>query len=203
MNRPNQVVTLNGAKLKQIAHASHTATVTMTSLALRERLRHSSDIVRTKNQLIREGEKIVDSDYMSMWEALQSEGVGSIVYGRKHKPDRFEWYYSLKQVAKAGLEGTNEEVEKINGFKKKAPLTLVKKQVRPKLSDSEMLQRAKSMTSLKSKPAPEVRSNNVIHSKKLVFIPLRKDFNLEISLPMDLTTEELNIIQSALSRISA
>jgi hypothetical protein len=173
---PQQMVTLNGNELKKVAHASHTAEVTITALAIRERVRNFSDIVRTKNQLIRNGERIVEEDYMAFWKGLQDAGVGKIVYGRKGKPDRFEWYYSMKKVAKAALEGTNESVEKITSIKS-VPAQRVIKKVEKEVTRS--------------------------HSSRFVYIPLRKDFCLELSVPADLTKDEINVIENALRRISA
>jgi hypothetical protein len=186
-----QTVTLDGKKLQQIANASHSATVAITALALRERLRHFSDINRTKTQLIREGEKIVDSDYMKMWKDLQEAGVGSIVYGRKGKPDRFEWHYSLKKVAKSALEGTNEEVHKLVPEKKSAKQAKPTKVIRRKLSVEEKSQRANQSDAMN------------IGNEKLVFIPLRKGFNLEFTLPRDFSRDEAEIISQALHKVSA
>lgn len=187
-----QTVTLNGKQLHGIAHASHTATVTITALALRERLRHFSDINRTKTQLIRQGEKIVDSDYSQMWKDLQAAGVGSIIYGRRGKPDRFEWHYSLKKVAKAALEGTNEEVQKLANAPTKSKSKLVKSKSRPKLYAVEKADRAKQADSV-----------NVGRGLKMVCIALRKDFNVEFTLPANITKDEASFISSYISRLSA
>lgn len=172
----NQVVTLDGAKLKRIGQASHTAEVTMTDLAMRERLRHFSDIVRTKNKLVRSGEKIVDSDYMAFWKGLQDAGVGSIVYGRRGKPDRFEWHYSLKQVAKAALEGTDEAVEKISI----APR--VKQKVTPK-------QERKS------------KENQENQQSRSIYIPLRSNLDLELPVPKNgFSEEEVEAVNRAMRK---
>lgn len=115
----NQTTTLNGKLLHSIATRTDTAQRTMLLLATRERVRSNSDIQRTKNAMIRDGQKIVDADYNKFWEELQAAGVGSIVYGRKmkdgsKKADRFEWHYSLKSVGKAAIDGTDEQVESVN-----------------------------------------------------------------------------------------
>jgi len=107
-------ITLDGNKLKEIAHRTPTATITATALAERERIRHFSDIARTRSQLVRDGVKIVDSDYMQFWNELQDSGVGSIIYGTKGKPNRFAWHFSLKSVAKSMLEGTDEKVSRVS-----------------------------------------------------------------------------------------
>lgn len=106
-------MTLSGEKLKKLAHANHTATVTAMALASRERIRNFSDIRRTKAELIRQGEKIVDSDYIQFWKDLEAQGVGSIIYGRRGvKPDKFAWHYSLKAVSKSMIEGEDITVKR-------------------------------------------------------------------------------------------
>lgn len=99
------MVTVNQDRLKEIAHSTPTAVVTMTALALRERTRNSSDITRTRRELQSQGERIVDEDYMRLWKDLQDAGYGSIIFGRRGKNDRFEWHYSLKQVAQTAIGG--------------------------------------------------------------------------------------------------
>lgn len=107
---PSQSITLDGNKLKEIASRNETASITANSLATRERIRHHSDIIRTRAQLVRDGQRIVDSDYMQFWKELENAGVGSLIFGRKGKPNRFAWHFSLKSIAKSMLEGTNEKV---------------------------------------------------------------------------------------------
>lgn len=102
-------ITIDGDKLKEIAHRTATATVVATSLATRDRIRHESDIDRTRSQLVRDGEPIVETDYMEFWKNLEDTGVGSIIYANKRngskKPTRFKWHFSLKSIGKAMLEG--------------------------------------------------------------------------------------------------
>lgn len=193
----NQVVTLDGAKLKQVGHASHTAEVTITALALRERLRHFSDITRTRNQLIRQGERVVDEDYMAFWKGLQDAGVGTIIFGRKGKPDRFQWHYSMKKVAQAALEGTNEVAEKIAGpsrnLKKKKAIAKLVKSSKPRLNPKEKEQKV-AQAEIEQTPS----------GRNLVYIPLRPDFDLEIAVPpKGYSADEIEVINRALRRLSA
>lgn len=181
-------VTLNGAKLKEIAHKSHTATVTATSLALRERLRHSSDITRTRAELARQGERIVEADYMQFWKDLQVAGVGSIVYGRKGKPDRFDWYYSLKSIAKACIDGSNVQAVKVAGpMQPEAPKVILrpKSEVAPKREEVKVRLSDKVSTS---------------SGDRLVYIPLRSNFDVEIKVPVNFTKDEAELLSKALLR---
>lgn len=181
---------LNSEKLRSISHASHTAEVTITALAVRERLRHFSDIVRTKNTLIRKGEKIIEADYIAFWQGLQAAGVGVIVYGKGKRPARFEWYYSMKKVAQAALEGKDVQAERVGGMNAKAPQ---KPLLRPT---------PKKVIHLKARHAPKAMPV-APKSERFIYIPLRRDFNLEFSVPSNLSKEEIRTISRALERLSA
>lgn len=168
-------VNLNGQVLKKIANSNHTAEVVMTDMALRERVRPFSDIHRTRNRLIREGEKIIEDDYKKFWKDLQDSGAGVIVYGRKGNPDRFQWHYSMKKVAEAALDGKDLSVAaaKVVSTPKPAP------------------------TESRTKPAPKLAKT------REVFIPLRNDFCLGFNVPTDLTKAEAEMIAVALRRMAA
>lgn len=167
----------SGAKLKAIAHKNDTATITAMSLRLRERQRHTSDITRTRSELARQGERIVESDYMQFWKDLQVAGVGSIIYGRKGKPDRFEWHYSLKSVAKACIDGSNIEPIKSGAVKEETKVVkLALKEVQP-----EPVTKAKEQS-------------------KTVYVPLRPDFDVEFTLPVNLSRDEAEMLSRFLVR---
>lgn len=107
-----QSITLDGNKLKEIANRNPTANITALALAVRERIRNASDIPRTRAQLMREGNPIVESDYTQFWKELQDAGVGQLILGRRGQPAKFAWHFSLKAVSKAMIEGTNETVQR-------------------------------------------------------------------------------------------
>jgi hypothetical protein len=173
-------VSLNGNVLKKIANASHTAEVVMLDMGLRERVRPFSDIHRTRNRLIREGNRIIEDDYKAFWKSLQDAGAGVIVYGRKGQPDRFQWHYSMKKVAEAALEGKDITAEKL-------PVGKQLKIEKPVTTKSEQ----------RTKPAPKRAET------KEVFIPLRADFCLGFSVPADLSKNEAEMIATALRRLAA
>ena len=174
-------VTLDSNKLKQIANASHTAEAVMTHCALRTRLRSFTDIPRTQKELMRAGEKIVDKDYHVFWEQLQAAGAGVIVSSRNGKPPRFEWHYSMKKVAQSALEGKNIKAQR------NEPTMVKSAPVAPKLT----------------KPAIPATKLKVVESPKLVFIPLRADFCLEFSVPVDFSKAEAEMISQALKRLAS
>lgn len=190
-----QSIVLNSEKLRSVSHASHTAEVTITALAIRERLRHFSDITRTRNTLIRKGEKIVDADYISFWKGLQEAGVGVIVYGRKGKPDRFEWHYSMKKVAEAALEGKDVVAERVGGI---SHAELAKPAPKPVAKPVRKLAKQVKRAPFKAAPATVTQLK-----ERFIYIPLRKDFNLELTVPGNLSKEEIETISNALKRLSA
>lgn len=185
-------VVLNSEKIRNVSHLSHTAEVVITYLSQRERLRAFSDITRTRNALIRMGEKIVDSDYLAFWKGLQDAGVGVIVLGKNKKAERFEWHYSMKKVASAALEGKDIVASPLSIPNE--PKTI--KRVSPvKRKTVHMSKASKAFVTAK---APQPRGN-----ERVIFIPLRKDYDLQFSLPQDLSKDEMALIQRYLSRLSA
>lgn len=180
-------VILDGARLKAIGHKSPTAIVTVNSLKQRERLRHSSDISRTRSELARQGKKIVETDYMQFWKDLAAVGVGSIRYGRKNKPDQFDWHYSLKEIAKSCLDGSDLVAKKINHAEPIAEIETAKSILR------------KAVTETKQEIKPKVAVNN---ADRLVYVALRPDFYVEISVPADFNQKEAEILYKALTRVA-
>lgn len=120
---------LNKEKIKEATEASPTATVTMISLGFRERARTHTNLLSVKNELLRMNEKIVDKDYMSFWKALEAAGAGSLILGRRGGQTRFEWNYSLKQIAQLAIEGKETEIKRLQ-LKMDNP-ELVKEQSEP------------------------------------------------------------------------
>lgn len=173
----NNTTVLNGSKLHKIAHKSDSAVVTMTALAMRERFRRYSNIEKMKYLLLNQGEKIVDTDYRQVWKDLEDAGIGSIIYGRGGRPDRFMWYYDLKQVANAALQNKNEESEKLPEEK-----------------------RRRGRPSKQEKQREEEKSETSSETKKIIF-PLRKNFDLEIVVPIDISREEAEDIGNVLKVI--
>lgn len=95
---------LEKAKLAVIGHKNETSALLMKTFASRERVRSSTDLRRVKQNLMREGATIVQNDYMQFWKDLQAAGAGTIVYGTRGAPNRFEWGYSMKEVGRLGTE---------------------------------------------------------------------------------------------------
>lgn len=91
----------NLESLKTIANTSGTAKAVFNTLSERERYRDELNLRKFKNDLMNKGEKIVQDEFMEIFQLLQDLGVGALIIGRRGKPNRFKWNYNLKEVAKA------------------------------------------------------------------------------------------------------
>lgn len=184
-----QEMTLNGSKLKQITNASHTAVVTMLLLALRQRARGFSNIPATKEQLLAMNEKVVEEDFQTFWKELQAAGIGSIVYGRRGRPDRFQWHYNLKQIAKIAIEGREEAIKELA---KKKPRR-IRNQVSPKKRTAKPVK-----TVSKPVAAPVVHAK--APEKTLHTVQLKNGSLAEFILPSGVSQSKVEEIKQALMR---
>lgn len=168
---------LNNEMVKQAANSSNTATKTMVLLGIRRRARTFTSMGKIKEQLYRMGEQVDDKDYKAFWKDLEAAGAGSVILGRRGKETRFEWSYSLKDIARIAIEGHEAEVQRIETKQ-------------PKNSVSKAID-----TLVKRKPGRPRKEVAPIKQEKLVYrIPLRSDFVLEVNLPADVSAEELHKI---------
>lgn len=95
---------INNETIKQIAHENSTAKTVFQALDKRQRYRKETNLTKLEHSLLNSGEKIVSDEYFDTFKKLESLGIGSLVLGRKGKPNRFIWNYSLKDVAKAAVK---------------------------------------------------------------------------------------------------
>jgi len=197
-----QVTVLKSEKLRSISNASHTAEVIIVALSQRERLRNFTDMTRLKNELLRKGERVVDTDFCKFFEDMEAAGTGTISYGKNDKQDRFYWHYSMKKIAQAALEGKDVpasriEIPKVAAEKAKEQIAARDK---VKAAPKKIVK-----LSLVAKKAVENSSETkqVSRIDRFVYIPLRKDFSLEFTIPSDLSKDEIEIISRALGRLSA
>jgi len=175
-----QAVHLDKEKVKQVASASKTATNAMVLLACRQRARSTTNISALREQLIEMGDLPIGKEYMDFWRGLEAAGAGAVILGRRGKQTRFEWNYSLKEIAKFAVENQDSDM-KVAVFKKKvAPKSQPKLASKPKVAAT---------------PAP----TGPVKQERLIFsIPIRKDFSVEVSLPSDISSEEIERIKGSL-----
>lgn len=201
-----QMVNLDSLKVKQVTNASRTATATMILLGFRQRAHSFINLLSVKRELQSMNEHVVDKDYMDFWRGLEEAGAGSIIVGRRGKQTRFEWNYSLKQVASVAIEGKNSVIDKLS--KKHEQFTAIKALPKLDLKPLEVIKvkpiELKAKEVKRGRGRPKGSKNVVKLSPKKVErviynIPLRADFTLDISLPADVTAEEFKKIKKSLS----
>lgn len=86
--------------LQQIAQSTPTAQLVFTALS--QRLRHRSEpmsLARFKRIIRKQGARIIEDDYYTVFEELSKQGFGSIVRGRGRRPIRFIWNKKLTDIA--------------------------------------------------------------------------------------------------------
>lgn len=91
-------------ELKELT-STDTGKSILSHFASRARTTSSTDLRRLKYLLLNNGNVIEDKEYLGVFKLLQNKGVGAIIYGRKGKPDRFKWNYSLKVISQNALSG--------------------------------------------------------------------------------------------------
>lgn len=173
---------LNSEAIQTLAKENPTADSLLLTLAERGRNRGDTDIQRYRLLLLRKGVKVVEADYLAAWKKLEEIGAGSIIYGRKNKSNRFKWNYSLRAVGLAAHPATKVEKEKRNRKKKEVKA----KRGRPKKA-----------VEVDQKPSVEKHTYSTV-----LYIPLRKDKAIQISVPNDFTQEEARTISNALLHLA-
>jgi hypothetical protein len=92
---------LDQVKVKELAQTSDTTKTVFNALAKRERFRSSTDLAKFHRALLGEGARIVPVEFLELFKRLHDMKVGTLVFGRRGKPNRFIWNYNFKEVAKA------------------------------------------------------------------------------------------------------
>lgn len=99
-------------QFKIVAKESHTAQIIITALALRERLSHTTTLNRFRTSLKAQGERIDDKEFDAFWVNLENAGVGRLLLNKDKNLNKFEWFYSLKDLCKFAL-GEKNSINKL------------------------------------------------------------------------------------------
>lgn len=181
----NQVTTpvLDKSKVKEVANASQTATATMITLGFRQRAHLHTNLSAVKSELVKMGEHPNERDFMDFWKGMEQSGAGSLILGRRGKQTRFEWNYSLREIAQIAIEGREAELKL---FKTKAK-ALVEATLGP-IAKAKAIPLAKPvaipMPTYKAKPA------------FLFDITLRDGAAIQIVFPKEPTSTELGSLKA-------
>ncbi len=165
--------------LPSIAHSNQTAEVVFTALALRERARETTDLRRFKNSLINSKERIVPADFLAVFKALETRGIGKLTYGARGAPHRFHWNISMKDVGRMALEG------------KRLGMNVPPKGLPP-------------VTALKQVPVSALRrkaSAEALESVQTIMVVLPASGVATIEIPSNITDKDREALSAALSKL--
>lgn len=183
MSVESKVTTLNKEKIKKAATLSHTATVTMLILGFRQRAHTSTTLSSVKNQLAKMKEKVNERDFIDFWKELEAAGAGALILGRRGKQTRFEWNYSLRQIAQLSIEGKELEVQKFGERLKQAEGIPEVKPVK------------KQPKKLASKENTALKQNSIVYN-----IQLKPGYMAQVILPEGISEEELQRLTNCISQ---
>lgn len=173
------------AEIRSIAQDSEGSQTIFDSLAERKRTRKITDLRQLQYKLLDEGAKLTKEDVMRTFQALEDAGVGSIIIGRKGKPTRFKWNYSIKRVAKAGVNRLIKKKAKVNP----EPSKTVPSSRR--MTTSEFAEKVKGLVPIKI-------FNDSIQAVISTTVKIRANFTSKIELPLDLKKEDIDELSKKL-----
>lgn len=180
-------------KVKRLAESSGTAKILFKILAERDRFRRFTDITHWTKTLLEDGFKIVEDEVMQVMKGLEAAGAGVVIYGRHGKHDRFEWFYNLKPLAKYAIGELDARSESI------APLPKLKNRTAPKVRGPNKATLAqKAISSVATVMTKAV--SNAVAIEKQVIIPLVSGQVFKITLPVEITSQDLKTICDTLSQ---
>jgi hypothetical protein len=174
---------VEGNKLAGVMNSTETSKVVLNELVKRKRIRHFIDLNRLRLTLVRSGNKIVNSDFISTFKDLASLGLGKLIQGRDDKILRFEFFTSLMDIAKCAAEGKDLEFTPLDG-----------KGLTPKVKGKRGRPRKTVVTSevIKTSTPTTVEAGN------LLVIPLRTNSFIRIQVPSNLNKQEAEFISKAI-----
>jgi hypothetical protein len=100
---------LNSENIKELAHSNPTAGAVFLAFSQRERGRQVINLDLIYARLESQGVKLNHTDYFATFKRLEELEIGNLVYGRKGNPNRFVWFFDLKDIAKIGLGSSGIE----------------------------------------------------------------------------------------------
>lgn len=178
-------------KLQKLVEENKAVKTVMETLSKRQRYRTKTDLYQFRDQVKRfTGTDLEKEELLNSFKELQDAGVGKLIYKRKrdgssNNRPRFEWRYSLKDVARAS--GFGEPLSTpIGEIHKKRPETPQKRgRGRP---PKEQAQRADSPIKRSVKSVKAIIST----------IQLRPNFSVRIEYPTKMTKDEAKKIANFL-----
>lgn len=178
----SQTSDVNESRLQKLGKSNDTAERVVSFLASRERNRDFLDLRRLKTSLMRDGERIIEEEYMEFFEQLEAEGVGSIIRSRLGRPSKFVLNYSIKDVFKLMHDGSTS-----GKLKRLGPST--KRKLAPELDGEEL------------DDSTIVSENNLEPLTQKVTFVLSSTRVVELRIPDEVTAQEIESIVTGLKSV--
>lgn len=90
--------------LGSLAMTSYAAKIVFHALASRVRFRRTTDLNRLYKFIVSEiDQKFTEDQFLGVFKTLGQMDLGKLIIGRKNNPNRFRWYYNLKEAASVAL----------------------------------------------------------------------------------------------------
>lgn len=179
---------IDSTEIKEIAKENQQSKTIFNALAARQRTRKVTDVRQFYYKLLNEGAKLSKEDVIHTFKRLEDAGAGSLIIGRKNKPDRFEWNYSIKKIASAAV---GSQVKKpIKNKKEQYNFNKELRRKRKRLSPDELrteVSQLLSNVSFKNLTAVIATSINI-----------RDNFSVKLELPLNLTKEDADKISKTI-----
>lgn len=137
---------LDVTTLKAVAESNATSKAIFGELSTRQRSRHRINLRKFKYDLLTNGNKVIDEEYVETFKKLQEMGVGKLISGRHGNPSRFVWSYKLKDIAQAAQSGEAIIMPEVKQKKTRKPYT--KRKIESKVPVETVRQVAQSTISL-------------------------------------------------------
>lgn len=91
--------------LGSLAMTSYAAKTVFHALASRVRFRRTTDLNRLYRFIVAEiDENFTEEQFLGVFKTLGTMELGKLIIGRKNNPNRFRWYYNLREAASVALD---------------------------------------------------------------------------------------------------
>lgn len=84
----------------------------------RKRFSRLTNLTTLKSSLELKGITVDDKEYIGFFKVLENSGAGRILIGREGTPSFFDWDYSLRDVAKSAIKGSESPVKPVPQLRK-------------------------------------------------------------------------------------
>ena len=134
----------NYATVEAIAKSSDVSMQIFKHLSERKKVRKEINLGNLILTLLSQGKRFDLDSFYKTWKEMESKGLGTLVYGRNGKSDRFLVNYNLKLLGEAGVHGKPVEAPTVVPVKSKL-------RGRPKGSKNKNFDRSQFMAKLWAK----------------------------------------------------